>query len=77
MAINSLGLVDLVEIAAAGLAPATSYRVNLAELNRMLYGKLQELAILKTNPDGAGIAQAIGPLKSLVPSNDRSRSLLK
>ena len=75
VAINSLGLVDLIEIAAAGLAPATSYRVYLAESNRMPYGKLQELAILKTNPDGAGIAQAIGPLKSLVPSNERSTSV--
>jgi hypothetical protein len=27
---------------------------------------LEPLAILKTNPDGGGIVQAIGPLKTLV-----------
>lgn len=27
------------------------------------FGKLAPLAVLKTNPDGAGIVQAIGPLK--------------
>jgi YVTN family beta-propeller protein len=68
VAINSLGLLDLVEIAAAGLAPTTTYRVYLAESNHLPYGKLQELAILKTNSDGAGIVQAIGPLKSLASS---------
>ena len=29
------------------------------------FGKLEPLAVLKTNPDGAGIVQAIGPLKGL------------
>ena len=67
VAINSLGLQDLIEIAAASLSPSTAYRVYLAESNYQPYGKLQELAILKTNPDGAGIVQAIGPLKSLAP----------
>ena len=31
----------------------------------MPFGPLQSLAILRTNPDGAGIAQAIGPWKTL------------
>jgi YVTN family beta-propeller protein len=74
VAINSLGLVDLIEIAAAGLAPTTQYRVYLAESNRQPYGNLEQLAILKTNPDGAGIVQAIGPLKSLAPNNEISSS---
>jgi hypothetical protein len=37
--------------------------VYLAESNQPPLGKLEPLAILKTNPDGAGIVQAIGPLK--------------
>lgn len=65
-AINSLGLLDLVEIAATGLAPGAQYRVYLAQSNHTPYGILEPLAILKTNPDGAGIVQTVGPLKVLV-----------
>src|SRR5712664_1335118 len=64
-AVNSLGLLDLVEIAAAGLAPKSQYQVYLAESNHAPFGKLEPLAVLKTNPDGAGIVQTIGPLKTL------------
>jgi YVTN family beta-propeller protein len=65
VAVNSLGLLDLVQIAAKGLAPKESYQVYLAESNKSPFGKLEPLAVLKTNPDGAGIVQAIGPLKTL------------
>lgn len=64
-AVNSLGLLDLVQIAAKGLAPKSQYQVYLAEADHAPFGKLEPLAILKTNPDGAGIVQAIGPLKTL------------
>jgi hypothetical protein len=40
-------------------------QVYLAESDHPPFGKLEPLAILKTNPDGAGIVQAIGPLKTL------------
>jgi YVTN family beta-propeller protein len=66
VAVNSLGLLDLVQIAAEGLAPKSQYQVYLAESSHGPLGKLEALAILKTNPDGAGIVQAIGPLKALV-----------
>lgn len=65
VAVNSLGLLDLVQIAANGLAPKTQYQVYLAESAQAPFGKIEALAVLKTNPDGAGIAQAIGPLKTL------------
>ena len=65
VAVNSLGILDLVQIAAEGLAPKSQYRVCLAESNHAPFGKLEALAVLKTNPDGAGIVQAIGPLKTL------------
>jgi YVTN family beta-propeller protein len=68
VAVNSLGLLDLVQIAAEGLAPKSQYRVYLAESNRPPFGRLEALAVLKTNPDGAGIVQAIGPLKALAHS---------
>lgn len=80
-AVNSLGLLDLVQIAAQGLAPKSQYQVYLAESDRPPFGKLESLAVLKTNPDGGGIVQAIGPLKVLVrgsspDSSQQSRRFL-
>jgi YVTN family beta-propeller protein len=68
-AVNSLGLVDLVEIAASGLSPKSQYDVYIAEHDHAPFGKLEPLAVLKTNPDGAGIVQAVGPLKLLAPAS--------
>ena len=65
VAVNSLGLLDLVQIAAEGLTPKSQYQVYLAESDHAPFGKLEPLAVLKTNPDGAGIVQTIGPLKTL------------
>jgi hypothetical protein len=69
VAVNSLGLLDLIQIAAEGLTPKSQYQVYLADSDRPPYAHVQALAILKTNPDGAGIAQSIGPLKVLAPSS--------
>jgi YVTN family beta-propeller protein len=69
VAVNSLGLLDLVQIAAEGLAPRAQYQVYLAESGHAPFGKLEALAVLRTNPDGAGIVQAIGPLKTLAPGD--------
>jgi YVTN family beta-propeller protein len=71
-AINSLGLLDLVQIAATGLGPKQAYQVYLTESNKSPFGKLEPLAVLKTNPDGAGIVQAIGPLKALADNDPNS-----
>jgi YVTN family beta-propeller protein len=75
-AVNSLGLLDLVEIAAAGLAPKSQYQLYLAESNHAPFGKLEPLAVLKTNPDGAGIAQTVGPLKTLAAAGAASKRYL-
>ena len=72
VAVNSLGLLDLVQIAVEELAPTTQYQVYLAESDHEPFGNLEPLAILKTNPDGAGIVQAIGPLKALAGSSSMS-----
>ena len=72
VAVNSLGLLDLVQIAVEELAPTTQYQVYLAESDHVPFGNLEPLAILKTNPDGAGIVQAIGPLKALAGSSSMS-----
>jgi YVTN family beta-propeller protein len=72
VAVNSLGLLDLIQIAAKGLSPQTQYQVYVAESNEAPFGKLEPLAVLKTNPDGAGIVQAIGPLKVLAGNDSNS-----
>jgi len=72
VAVNSLGLLDLVQIAARGLAPQTQYQVYLAESSQQPFGKLEPLAVLKTNPDGGGIVQTIGPLKVLAGNDPNS-----
>jgi YVTN family beta-propeller protein len=72
VAVNSLGLLDLVQIAARGLAPRTTYQMYLADSNQSPFGNLEPLAVLKTNPDGAGIVQAIGPLKALAGNDPNS-----
>jgi len=72
VAVNSLGLLDLIQIAATGLSPRMQYQVYLAESNKSPFGELEQLAILTTNPDGAGIVQAIGPLKALVRADANS-----
>ena len=74
VAVNSLGLLDLVQIAAKGLAPKASYQVYLADSNKSPFDKLEPLAVLKTNPDGAGIVQAIGPLKVLAANDPNASS---
>jgi hypothetical protein len=63
--VNSLGLLDLLQVAASGLSPKAQYQVYITESDHVPFGNLEPLAVLKTNPDGAGIAQAIGPLKKL------------
>jgi YVTN family beta-propeller protein len=72
VAVNSLGLLDLVQIAANGLAPQASYQVYLAESNHAPFGKLEPLALLKTNPYGWSIVQAIGPLKVFAGNDPNS-----
>jgi YVTN family beta-propeller protein len=64
-ALNSLGLLDLIQIAAEGLAPKAQYRVYLAQADHPPFGPLEPLAVLATNEAGAGIVQAVGPLKEL------------
>jgi len=74
VAVNSLGRLDLVQIAAEGLIPKTQYDVYLAESDHAPFGRLEPLAVLNTNPDGAGIVQTIGPLKMLVPGDSSAAS---
>ena len=57
------------QVAASGLAPNAQYQVYLTESDHAPFARLEPLAVLKTNPDGAGIVQTIGPLKTLSTSD--------
>jgi YVTN family beta-propeller protein len=76
VAVNSLGLLDLLQIAARGLAPKTRYQVYLTTSNGAPFGNLEPLAVLATNADGAGIVQALGPLKTLAPATGNGGTAL-
>jgi YVTN family beta-propeller protein len=71
-AVNSAGIVDLLQIAAKGLAPKSQYEVYLAEADHETFRNLEPLVVLRTNPDGAGIVQAVGPLKALAEGRSGS-----
>jgi len=74
-AVNSLGPLDLVQIAAKGLTPGAQYRLYLAQSNHYPYGTLESLAIFRANPDGAGIIQTVGPLKVLARPSEAAVGL--
>lgn len=66
VAINSLGLVDLLQIAASGLVPGKQYQLALVDNRTAPYGKWLPLTNFKANASGAQIAQTIGPLRQAV-----------
>lgn len=70
--VNALGLVDNLQIAASGLVPGKEYQLSLVESRTAPYGSRLVLAKLKANPSGAGIAQALGPIRQVVDSTQRA-----
>ncbi|MER3445598.1 MAG: hypothetical protein C4291_01615 [Candidatus Dadabacteria bacterium] len=65
VAVNNQGLVDLLEAAVTGLEPHTTYVLALAS-NPDGSGALELVAKFMTNPAGAAIVTAIGPLRKVV-----------
>jgi YVTN family beta-propeller protein len=66
VAVNSLGVIDLLEIAVAGLQPGQEYELFLVDSLTKPDANRVGLAKFRTWPNGAGIAQAIGPLRTVV-----------
>jgi YVTN family beta-propeller protein len=66
VAVNSLGLLDLLEIAVSGLQPKSQYTLLLSDTNQPPFRNSVPLTTFVTWPDGAGVAQAIGPLRKVV-----------
>src|SRR5919109_2916146 len=61
VAVNSLGVIDLLQIAAAGLQPGQEYQLFLIDSLTKPDASRVGLAKFKTWPNGAAVAQAIGP----------------
>jgi YVTN family beta-propeller protein len=66
------GLVQVVQAAAAGLAPSSPYVLALAD-NPGGSGRLEPLAAFMTNPAGAAIVDATGPIRQLVTGGGASQ----
>ena len=64
-AINNQGLIDLLEVAASGLTPKSAYVLALSRKPDGS-GPLDVLAKFMTNPAGAQIVTALGPLRTVV-----------
>jgi len=70
VAINSLGVIDLLQIAVTGLQPGQEYQLFLVDSLTKPDASRVGLAKFKTWPNGAGIAQAIGPLRTVVGATE-------
>lgn len=70
VSINSLGLIDSLQIAATGLEPGKKYRL-------MLVGgpEPQGLVVLTAGIGGVSIAQTLGPLKRVVTGSETSPAM--
>jgi YVTN family beta-propeller protein len=69
VAVNNQGLVDLLEAAVTGLTPKQPYVLALAG-NADGSGRLEPVATFMTNPAGAAIVVAIGPLRRVVETTE-------
>jgi len=69
VAVNSLGLLDLLQIAVAGLQPGQEYQLFLVD--SLTNTDTSRIALTKftTNPSGSAVAQAIGPLRTVVAAD--------
>jgi YVTN family beta-propeller protein len=68
VSVNSLGALDLLQIAATGLKPGQSYTLWLVTSRTAPFGDKQSLATFKANLAGAQVAQAVGPLRRVLTS---------
>jgi YVTN family beta-propeller protein len=69
VSVNSLGAVDLLQLAVTGLKPGSTYTLWLVTSRTAPFGTKEALATFKANASGAQIAQTVGPLRQvLLPS---------
>jgi YVTN family beta-propeller protein len=76
VSVNSLGPLDLLQIAISGLKPGKMYRLWLVASRTAPFEQKEELVTFKTNLAGAQIAQTIGPLRQVLTSaNEKTAAL--
>ena len=68
VAVNNQGLVDLLEAAVTGLSPKRPYVLALAN-NPDGSGALEPVVAFQTNPAGAAVVVAVGPLRRAVEAS--------
>src|SRR5262245_27599432 len=66
VAVNSLGVIDLLQIAVAGLQPGQEYQLFLVDSLTKPDASRIGLTKFTANPSGAAVAQAMGPLRTVV-----------
>ncbi len=64
--VNSLGLIDQLQIVASGLEAGREYQLSLANSPIAPFGERVPLVKMKANPAGAATAQTLGPLRRAV-----------
>jgi YVTN family beta-propeller protein len=73
VSVNSLGPLDLLQMAVSDLKPGQMYRLWLVTARTPPYGQKQELATFKTNLAGAQVVQTLGPFRQVLTS-DREKT---
>ena len=68
VSVNSLGPLDLLQMAVSGLKAGQMYRLLLVTAQTPPYGQKQELAVFKTNLAGAQVVQTVGPFRQVLTS---------
>jgi YVTN family beta-propeller protein len=66
VSVNSLGALDLLQIAVSGLKPTSDYTLWLTTSRTAPFGDKEPLVTFKTNLAGAQVAQTIGPLRKVL-----------
>jgi YVTN family beta-propeller protein len=71
VSVNSLGPLDLLQMAVSGLKAGQMYRLLLVTGRTPPYGEKQELAMFKTNLAGAQVVQTVGPFRQVLTSENK------
>lgn len=77
VSVNSLGPLDLLQMAVSGLNPGQMYRLSLVTARTAPYGQKEELAVFKTNLAGAQVVQTLGPFRQVLTSESEKTEATK
>jgi YVTN family beta-propeller protein len=69
VSVNSLGALDLLQMAESGLKPGQSYTLWLVNSPKAPFAEKQALITFKANIAGAQIVQAVGPLRRILTAS--------